>query len=104
MAVTLVVQVRNQDHEVVRTWQELPGEPFLRFCRKAESLGVRYVDFIWPYADAMLNFFQLASWLDDFPRVLAGGTFAEDEAVSARLVLEGAREAEALDGYLFFHG
>ncbi|GAB4100824.1 hypothetical protein [Sinomonas halotolerans] len=104
MAILLKVHVQNQLHETMRTIEEPPGEPFLKFCRAATAIGVRYVDFIWPYSDAMLNFFQLAAWLEDFPRVLDSDVFSPEESASARRVLEAAKEAHALDGYLFIEG
>lgn len=67
-------------------------------------MGVRYVDFIWPYADCMLNFFQLAAWLEDFPKALSSGSFSDEEAASASAVLAAAREAHAIDGYLLLEG
>jgi hypothetical protein len=62
------------------------------------------VDFIWPYSDAMLNFLQLAAWLEDFPRVLDSGVLSPEESASARRVLGAAKEAHAPDGYLFIEG
>ncbi len=104
MAAILTIHVENQLHERVRTIVEPPGEPFLRFCRKAAGFGVRYTDFIWAYADSTLNFFQLAAWLEDFPEALLRGDFGEDECRSALRVLKAAREAHDLDGYLLFEG
>ncbi|WP_077489825.1 hypothetical protein [Sinomonas mesophila] len=104
MAILLTIHVQNQLHETVRTFVEPPGEPFLKFCRAATTLGVRYVDFIWPYADAMLNFFQLAAWMEDFPRVLDSDVLSPEESASSRRVLEAAKEAHAIDGYLFIEG
>lgn len=104
MAIALTVHVQNQLHETMRTFVEPPGEPFLKFCRAATAIGVRYVDFIWPYSDAMLNFFQLAAWLEDFPRVLDSDVISPEESASARRVLEAAKEAHALAGYLFIEG
>lgn len=104
MAILLKVHVQNQLHETVRTLVQPPGEPFLKFCRAAAVIGVRYVDFIWPYSDAMLNFFQLAAWLEDFPRVLDTDVLSPEESASARGALEAAKEAHALGGYLFIEG
>ena len=104
MAILLRVHVQNQSHETVRTFVELPDEPFLKFCRTATAIGVRYVDFIWPYSDAMLNFFQLAAWMEDFPRVLDSDVLSPEESASARMVLDAAKEAHALAGYLFIEG
>lgn len=104
MAILLTIHVQNQLHETVRTFVEPPGEPFLKFCRAATVIGVRYVDFIWPYLDVMLNFFQLAAWLEDFSRVLDSDVLSPEESASARRVLEAAKEAHALAGYLFIEG
>ncbi|ELT43582.1 hypothetical protein G205_17234 [Arthrobacter nitrophenolicus] len=104
MAIELTIHVQNQLHETMRTFVEPPGEPFLKFCRAATAIGVRYVDFIWPYSDAMLNFFQLAAWLEDFPRVLDFDVISPKERASARRVLEAAKEAHTLAGYLFIEG
>lgn len=104
MAIELTIHVQNQLHETMRTFVEPPGEPFLKFCRAATAIGVRYVDFIWPYSDAMLNFFQLAAWLEDFPRVLDFDVISPEERASARRVLEAAKEAHTLAGYLFIEG
>jgi hypothetical protein len=102
VAVVLQIQVQNQLHEVVRELEEAPGEPFLEFCRLAADMGVRYVEFIWPYQDSMLNPFQLGRWLEDFPKALEQDTFTEEQRESALRVLDAAREAESLDGYLLF--
>jgi hypothetical protein len=104
MAVLLRVQVQNQLHEVVRVYEEPSGEPFLRFCRSATNEGIRHVDFIWPYQDAMLNEFQLKAWLEDFPRALKDERLPMDQRSSVSAVLEAAREAESIAGYLFFEG
>ncbi len=104
MAISLRVNVQNQLHETIRTLEEPPGELFLKFCRTASTMGVRYVDFIWPYSDAMLNFFQLAAWLEDIPRVLDSREVSPEERASARRVLDAAKEAHAVDGYLYIEG
>ncbi|MGD9527208.1 MAG: hypothetical protein AB7G36_11690 [Candidatus Nanopelagicales bacterium] len=104
MAAILRISVQNQAHTIVRSWEEPVGEPFLRFCRKASEFGVRNVDFIWPYADAMVNFFQIQQWLEDFPKVLDSGGFDDEERASALRVLAAAREAAGFDGYLWFEG
>lgn len=104
MAILLTIHVQNQLHETVRTFVEPLGEPFLKFCRLATDIGVRYVDFIWPYSDAMLNFFQLAARLEDFPPVLDSDVLSPEESASARTVLEAAKQAHALVGYLFIEG
>lgn len=104
MGAILRISVQNQLHEKVRDWLDEPDNAFYRFCAKAEPLGVRYVDFIWPYSDAMLNYFQLAAWIEDFPAAMASGAFSQAESTSASNVLEGAREAHALDGYLLLEG
>ena len=67
MAITLTVQVQDMTHGVVRTIVQPDDEPFLKVCRVFAASGVRYVDFIWAYQDAMLNEFQLRAWLEDFP-------------------------------------
>ena len=67
----------------------------------AANLGVRYVDFIWPYTDSMLNFFQLQAWMVDFPPVLASGVLSDPVHASAAKMLESAIEAEGLDGYIY---
>lgn len=104
MASVLTTHVENQLHERVRAIEEPLGEPFLRFCRRGASLGVRYTDFIWAYTDSMLNFFQLAAWLEDFPRALESGALDEEEGASVLRILQAAREAHAFDGYLCFEG
>lgn len=104
MAILLTVQVRNQVQEVVRQFQEPDDEPFIKFCRIAPSLGVRYVDFIGPYMDSMLNYFQISAWLEDLPRALESGLLEERQRESVERVLEAAREAEDLGGYLYFEG
>lgn len=104
MASLLTVQVQNQLHDVVRTYTEPESEPFLRFCRRAEAEGVRYVEFIWPYQDAMLNEFQLNAWLLDLPKALSNLDLATDERLSVEAMLEAVREAQALAGYLLIEG
>ncbi|MFC5175637.1 hypothetical protein [Nocardioides taihuensis] len=104
MAVLMRVQVRNQLHEVVRVYEEPDGEPFLRFCRRAAIQGVRYVDFTWPYQDSMLNEYQLKAWLEDLPNALNIDGLPEDERSSVVAILQAAREAEDLAGYLFIEG
>ncbi|KRF39615.1 hypothetical protein ASH01_19920 [Terrabacter sp. Soil811] len=103
VVILLKVHVQNQLHETIRTIEE-PGEPFLHFCRAASGMQVRYVDFIWPYSDAMLNFFQLAAWIEDFPRALDSDGLSDEERASASRVLAAAKEAHSLDGYLLIEG
>lgn len=104
MAAILRITLQNQVHAAVRSWEEPVGEPFLRFCRKASQLGARNTDFIWPYADSMVNFFQIQQWLEDFPKVLESGNFDDEERASAQRVLAAAGEAASFDGYLWFEG
>lgn len=104
MAITLTVQVQDMRHGIVRTIVEPSHEPFLKVCRAFEASGVRYVDFIWPYQDAMLNEFQLLAWLEDFPAALGTVDLMESERGSAERLLAAAREAVELSGYLFFEG
>lgn len=94
-------QVRNQLHEIVRSFDEPAYGPFLDFCRKATRMGVRYVDFIWAYQSAMLNNAQLQAWLEDFPAAISQIPMNSIQRADVLEVLEAAREAEAIDGYLF---
>jgi len=91
MAITLTVEVRDADHNVLRSFEDAPDEPFLEFCRIGSTLGVRYVDFIHPYSDSMLNFFQLDAWLEDLPRVLVSGQLDPKLQASVGRVLEASR-------------
>ena len=104
MAIVLTVRVQDQMHGVVRTLVQPDDEPFLKVCRLFAASGVRFVDFIWPYQDAMLNEFQLRAWLEDFPRALGSVELTDSERESAEMLLDAAREAVELSGYLFFGG
>jgi hypothetical protein len=42
--------------------------------------------------------------VEDFPRVLDTDMLSPEESASALRVLEAAKEAHALDGYLFIEG
>jgi len=94
-------QVRNQLQEIVSSFDEPAYGPFLSFCRKAELIGVRYVDFIVPDESAMLNNFQLKAWLQDFPAAIDEIPMNSIQRADVLEVLEAARHAEAIDGYLF---
>ena len=94
-------QVRNRLHEIVSAFDEPAYGPFVSFCRRAAQIGVRYVDFIDPYQSAMLNNFQLKAWLQDFPAAIDEIPMNSIERADVLEVLEAARLAEAIDGYLF---
>ena len=94
-------QVRNQLHEIVSSFDEPAYGPFVSFCRRAAQIGVRYVDFIDPYQSAMLNNFQLKAWLEDFPAAIDAIPMNSIQRADVLEVLEAARQAEAIDGYLF---
>ena len=99
------------------TFDEPAYGPFVSFCQRAAQIGVRYVDFIDPYQSAMLNNFQLKAWLQDFPAAIDEipmnsiqranvPTCQRANVPTCRRadvleVLDAARHAEAIDGYLF---
>jgi len=104
MAVLLRFEVQDQLHQPVRSFEEPNDEPFIGFCRVAKGLGVRYVDSIGPYQDSMLNSQQLQAWVEDFPGAIQSELLSERQRASAQRVLQAAREAEELAGYLFIYG
>ena len=99
------------------TFDEPAYGPFVSFCQRAAQIGVRYVDFIDPYQSAMLNNFQLKDWLQDFPAAIDEMPMNSIRRANAPTrqranvptcrradvleVLDAARHAEAIDGYLF---
>ena len=101
MAKELTFQVQDMSHGVVRTFT---NEPFLHVCRRFAASGVRYVEFIWPYQDAMLNELQLSAWLEDFPGALDAIDLPDQQRVSATTALAAAEEAVELSGYLLLQG
>jgi hypothetical protein len=104
VAIELTFQVQDMNHSVVRTFSDDDGEPFLKVCRQFAGVGVRYVDFIWPYQDAMLNEFQLRAWLEDFPKALHGPDLSAEQRRCAERVLVAAEEAVDMSGYIFIQG
>jgi len=93
----------------VGTFDEPAYGPFVSSCQRAAQIGVRYVDFIDPYQSAMLNNFQLKAWLQDFPAAIdeipmnsiQRANVPTRRRADVLEVLDAARHAEAIDGYLF---
>ena len=52
----------------------------------------------------MLNSQQLQAWVEDFPGAIQSELLSERQRASAQRVLQAAREAEELAGYLFIYG
>lgn len=95
-------EVQDPLHRVMREFTEVPPYEFVAFAQRAAKLGVRHMTFIHDYTDSMLNPFQLRDWLEDIPRVLAQHPWTDVERLTAERMLEAAREAEQVEGYLFF--
>jgi hypothetical protein len=68
------------------------------------AAGSAVTDVIDPYTDTMLNFIQLDRLIGELANIISPGELSDLERLKATEVLEAAREAREMSGYLFIVG
>jgi hypothetical protein len=96
--------VEDQVHHRVRSFTDDSANSFLNVARRCAANGSRVMDVIDPYTDTMLNFIQLDRLIGELGALLATDRLVEPERNLVVEVLDAAKEARGLSGYLFIVG
>lgn len=100
----LTFYVEDQLHGRRRMFSDDPVNSFLHVARRLSASGSNALDVINPYADAMLNFIQIDRLIPELEAAMRGCSLSVPERELVGKVLDAAREARELGGYLFVEG
>jgi hypothetical protein len=101
--VSLLIQVQDQNHEVLRQFSDGPERDLLALARRMRDVSevMRIID---PYTDTMLNRIQQTVLRDELEDLLAHATLPASEDAIARDLLAAVVEAHEIGGYLMILG
>jgi hypothetical protein len=101
--VSLLIQIQDQNHDVVRQFSDGPDQGLLALARRMRDVSevMRIID---PDTDTMLNRIQQSVLRDELDDLLAHATLPSSEDQVARDLLQAVVEAYDIGGYIMILG
>jgi hypothetical protein len=101
--VSLLIQVQDQNHDLVRQFSDGPNRDLLALARRMRDVS-EVMRIIVPYTDTMLNRIQQAVVRDELDDLLTHAKLPPNEDSMAREFLRAVIEAYDIGGYIMIHG